>query len=175
MRPPRRAVGCARPWPRARVELGLRRGVLRAVRALARCARCCTYCRGRGGVGKVMLAAAVCAGAFQSLPVALLLLPETWWLFWTCYLPPCLEAVFWPSLPRQPPPGHTSTRSFSCASWGCVSGLRFLQPLGYRWCSDLGSFGARSEQRVPAMRCGIGQGGHAELPATPLCSMLPLC
>lgn len=67
----------------------------------------------------------------------------------------------------------TSTWSFSCVIWGCVSRLRFLQPLSYRWCRVLGSFGARSEQTVSVTSCGAGAGGHTEPPAILLCSMLP--
>lgn len=48
----------------------------------------------------LLAATSSCSGAFQPLPVVLLL-PAMWWLFQTYSLPPCLEVVFWAFLPWQ--------------------------------------------------------------------------
>lgn len=70
---------------------------------------------------------------------------------------------------------YTSTLSFSCATQGCVSGLRFLQLFSCRQHYVLGIFGASSEQRVPGTCCGMREGTHTELPAILLCSPPAAC
>lgn len=70
---------------------------------------------------------------------------------------------------------YTSTLIFSCATQGCVSGLRFLQLFSCRQRYVLGIFGASSEQRVPGTCCGMREGTHTESPAILLCSPPAAC
>lgn len=116
------------------------------------------------GLCKMLLAAtSSCSGAFQPLPVVLLL-PAMWWLFQTIPSHPVLK-LFSGHFCHGKLPGyqHLELLLFSL---GLCAWAQILQLLDYSWCHVLGSFDACLEQRVPVMSCGTGDRGHTEPPTS---------